>query len=83
MAPCTWPRWKALLPADQVFSAVPAPTRRPLPQVFHRMDELMRSKEGLGELEVLRREGEGGERGPRAARTPRRTLRVLRAGERR
>lgn len=35
----------------------------PLVQVFHRMDELMRSREGLGELEVLRRECEGGERG--------------------
>jgi protein phosphatase 1G len=31
-----------------------------LKQVFHRMDELMRSREGFTELEVLRRECEGG-----------------------
>ncbi|KAL4452740.1 hypothetical protein ABPG75_008402 [Micractinium tetrahymenae] len=34
-----------------------------LKQVFHRMDELMRSREGLSELEVLRRECEGGKAG--------------------
>ncbi len=50
-------------PARLVFGAPASQSWRPGVQVFHRMDELMRSREGLSELEVLRRECEGGERG--------------------